>query len=138
MYGIDQDIMNQIAKEPTEHSWMAKLMELDLQQSDEAEMRMIKWVMKEAKRLYPDKENVDRIVYSSLLFLMENKAIMSFLEKNPDLMGYLPDVETPDEAASLGAMEIMYVPQEDERAASEMMEKILSGEIQPNLSEILP
>lgn len=55
------------------------------------------------------KQGLDRSTALAFLdvmpLLLERRAISEYVRRNPDLMGALPNLETPEEAAEVGAME---------------------------------
>lgn len=131
MYGIDQEILNQLASQDTQHSFLKRMMSMNLQDSDKEKEKLSMWIEEETKKMFPKSRIAGRIVRESMLFLLENKAITSLLEKRPELIGYLPEVENPQEAAQLGAREVMYVPQEEIEYAEKMLRIIQNGILKP-------
>jgi hypothetical protein len=137
MLGIDDKTMRQIAQMPTEHSWLAPMIEKS-EDLDALESKLAQWLMEQMfpdrtkETLKEDEYQVWRIVREIYPALMENEAITMFLDQNPKWMGYLPEVTTPSEAAELEAMDVMYVPKERVGEAAEWLGKLVNGTLKPN------
>ena len=139
MLGIDDKTMRQIAQMPTEHSWLASMIEKS-EDLDNLESRLANWLLKE---MYPYRTmetltkreyNVWRIVRTMFPLLLENEAIAAFLNQSPKWIDYLQEVNSPSEAAEIGAMDVMYVPQEQVSEAAEWLGKLNSGRLKPDMT----
>lgn len=130
MLNVDVEILNKMAKLPVEHSWLLPIMELPTNEAvDNAEWNLNEWITEEVEKLYPKEDYVERMVRNGLPYLLESKAVEMAAEQGLAPMDSLLWVETPQEAASVAAMDLMYVSQEDKRKAAEFMQKVLDGEI---------
>ena len=137
MLGIDDKTMRQIAQMPTEHSWLAPMI-VKSEDLDSLESKLNQWLLEE---MYPDKTkdnlspeeyNVWRIVRTMFPLLLENEAIAAFLNQSPKWIDYLQEVNSPSEAAEIGAMDVMYVPQEQVSEAAEWLGKLNNGTLKPD------
>ena len=123
MFGIDQRIVNQIAQEETAHSPLLAWMTLPEEEADVMECRLAIWLEGQTS------PEAARIIRESIFFLLEREAIQSYVEKHPEMTGYLPEVTDAMEAAELGAMETMYVSEKEKEDAVRLLEKILNKEV---------
>lgn len=131
--------MRQIAQMPeVEHSWLAPMIEKS-NDLDELGSKLANWLLEE---MYPNKTkdslsqeeyNVWRMVREIYPALLENEAITSFLNQNPNWMGYLPEVETSSEAAEVAAMDLMYVERPMVNQAAEWLGKLVNGMLKPDV-----
>ena len=137
MLEINDKTMKQIAQMPeVEHSWLAPMI-TESEDLTELDHRLAEWILeqmyprKEAKDLNKEEYQVWRIVRTMLPALMENEAITAFLDKNPNWMGYLPEVNSPREAALLGAQDVMYADQEVIGKAMDWLNTLANGTSRP-------
>jgi hypothetical protein len=144
MLGIDDKTMRQIASMPgAKDSWIAKLIQ-ESPDLDELENKLANWLLDE---MYPDSTwedlrqenyNVLRIVRTMFPLLLMNEGVIEFLNQNPKWIGYLPEVNSPSEAAEVGAMDVMYVPTEQTSEAAEWLAKLNNGSLKPQPEAMQP
>ena len=97
----------------------------DWDEDEKAEDLMDQWIEQTANELHPESERAERAVRTTLLYLLENRAMTRVKEIHPEWMPYLPEVLTPEEAVEL-AMREMYLNEEDKAATDETKAKIRS------------
>ena len=138
MLEIDDKTMKQIAQMPeVEHSWLAPMITKS-QNLEELDHQLAEWMLekmyprKEATDLNQEEYNVWRIVRTMFPLLLENEAIAAFLNQSPKWIDYLQEVNSPSEAAEIGAMDVMYVPQEQVSEAAEWLGKLNNGTLMPD------
>lgn len=138
MLEIEDKTMKQIAQMPeVEHSWLAPMI-TESEDLTELDHRLAEWMLeqmyprKEASDLSQEEYQVWRIVRTMFPALMENEAITAFLDQNPNWMGYLPEVNSPREAALLGAQDVMYVSQEVVGKAMDWLNSLAHGTSRPD------
>ena len=129
MLGIDDKTVRAIASMPkVEHSWIAERINQS-QDLDELENQLYQWMKPKVESQTKDND-VWRMVRDSLIPLLENEAIEAFLEQNPQWMGYLPEVSSPQEAVSLAARDLMYVEPSQIKEAEKIL-RSLQQEVMP-------
>lgn len=126
-----------IAEQKTEHSWLLPVMEAakdwNWEQDAKAEDLLGTWVEEQVKEQYPEGSYlVERIVRDSLIFLLENEAIAKVKEVHPDWEDYLPEILSAREAALMVAMEQPYDTSASVMAATEILEQMQEGSLQPS------
>ena len=135
MLEVDMRMFPIIAEQKTEHSWMLPILEaaknLDWAEDEKAEDLMDQWIEQTANELHPESESAERAVRTTLLYLLENRAMTKVKEIHPEWMPYLPEVLTPEEAVDL-AMREMYLNEEDKAAAIDHVTRMQDGSLQPS------
>ena len=130
MFGIDQRIINHIAQVEVQHSELLPWMKLPEEEADLMECRLAEWLEKQTS------PEAARIVRESVFFLIEREAIQRYVEKYPQMAGYLPEIQDAREAAELGAREIMYASPKAKEEAVELLESLLKKEVTLPTEEI--
>ena len=92
---------------------------------------MDQWIEQTANELHPESERAERAVRTTLLYLLENRALTKVKEIHPEWMPYLPEVLTPEEAVEL-AMREMYLNEEDKAATTDLLTRMQDGSLQPS------
>jgi hypothetical protein len=128
MLGLPQSEVQKIAQMPTEHSWLTEIM-LD-PQMEEREEKLEMWLEKEGEKLQKN-SYVGRIVRETYALFLERVAIEKYVEENPQMMGYLPVLNNPIEAVSLGAREAMADDMETQVNAIKLMVKLYEMKSSP-------
>lgn len=135
MLEVDMRMFPIIAEQKTEHSWMLPILEAaknwDWDEDEKAEDLMDQWIEQTANELHPESERAERAVRTTLLYLLENRALTKVKEIHPEWMPYLPEVLTPEEAVEL-AMREMYLSEEDKAAAMDLLTRMQDGSLQPS------
>lgn len=135
MLEVDMRMFPIIAEQKTEHSWMLPILEAaknwDWDEDEKAEDLMDQWIEQTANELHPESERAERAVRTTLLYLLENRAMTKVKEIHPEWMPYLPEVLTPEEAVDL-AMREMYLNEEDKEAATDLLTRMQDGSLQPS------
>ena len=135
MLEIDMRMFPTIAEQKTEHSWMLPILQAakdwDWDEDEKAEDLMDQWIEEQATKLHPESEMAERVIRTTLLYLLENKAISKVKEIHPEWAQYLPEVLTPTEAVQLAEME-MYLEEEDVKAATDLLTQMQDGSLQPS------
>lgn len=135
MLEVDMRMFPLIAEQKTEHSWMLPILEAaknwDWDEDEKAEDLMDQWIEQTANELHPESERAERAVRTTLLYLLENRALTKVKEIHPEWMPYLPEVLTPEEAVEL-AMREMYLSEEDKAAAIDLLTRMKDGSLQPS------
>lgn len=135
MLEVDMRMFPIIAEQKTEHSWMLPILEAaknwDWDEDEKAEDLMDQWIEQTANELHPESEIAERAVRTTLLYLLENRALTKVKEIHPEWMPYLPEVLTPEEAVEL-AMREMYLSEEDKAAAMDLLTRMQDGNLQPS------
>lgn len=135
MLEVDMRMFPTIAEQKTEHSWMLPILEAaknwDWDEDEKAEDLMDQWIEQTANELHPESERAERAVRTTLLYLLENRALTKVKEIHPEWMPYLPEVLTPEEAVEL-AMREMYLSEEDKAAAMDLLTRMQDGSLQPS------
>ena len=103
----------------------------DWDEDEKAEDLMDQWIEEQATKLHPESEMAERVIRTTLLYLLENKAISKVKEIHPEWAQYLPEVLTPTEAVQLAEME-MYLEEEDVKAATDLLTQMQDGSLQPS------
>ena len=103
----------------------------DWDEDEKAEDLMDQWIEDQATKLHPESEMAERVIRTTLLYLLENKAISKVKEIHPEWAQYLPEVLTPTEAVQLAEME-MYLEEEDVKAATDLLTQMQDGSLQPS------
>jgi hypothetical protein len=137
MLEISHDLVQEIAKRPTKHSWAQKLMELPEDKADRAEARMDKWIARTMKELHPEADQAERAVRIIWLHLMEREAIEDFCLCNPRYLWIIPVVYNAEGAVDVAALDIMGLSDTDKAAAVHFLEMMEDGVLTPSLKEIL-
>lgn len=109
MYSFDQDIANDIAKEPMKY-WLTKVW-FESSEEDADEIACI--IRDETEGQYG--YHVPRAFSTSLPFLLEHKAISKYISKTKQygLRAVLPEILSPREGACLACGDIMYMEKEE-------------------------
>ena len=135
MLEVDMRMFPIIAEQKTEHSWMLPILEAaknwDWDEDEKAEDLMDQWIEQTANELHPESERAERAVRTTLLYLLENRALTKVKEIHPEWMPYLPEVLTPEEAVEL-AMREMYLNEEDKAATTDLLTRMQDGNLQPS------
>lgn len=135
MLEVDMRMFPIIAEQKTEHSWILPILEAaknwDWDEDEKAEDLMDQWIEQTANELHPESERAERAVRTTLLYLLENRALTKVKEIHPEWMPYLPEVLTPEEAVEL-AMREMYLSEEDKAAAMDLLTRMQDGSLQPS------
>lgn len=135
MLEVDMRMFPIIAEQKTEHSWMLPILEAaknwDWDEDEKAEDLIDQWIEQTANELHPESERAERAVRTTLLYLLENRALTKVKEIHPEWMPYLPEVLTPEEAVEL-AMREMYLSEEDKAAAMDLLTRMQDGNLQPS------
>ena len=135
MVEVDMRMFPIIAEQKTENSWMLPILEAaknwDWDEDEKAEDLMDQWIEQTANELHPESESAERAVRTTLLYLLENRAMTKVKEIHPEWMPYLPEVLTPEEAVDL-AMREMYLNEEDKAAAMDLLTRMQDGSLQPS------
>lgn len=135
MLEVDMRMFPIIAEQKTEHSWMLPILEAaknwDWDEDEKAEDLMDQWIEQTANELHPESERAERAVRTTLLYLLENRAMTRVKEIHPEWMPYLPEVLTPEEAVDL-AMREMYLNKEDKEATIDLLTRMQDGSLQPS------
>ena len=135
MLEIDMRMFPTIAEQKTEHSWMLPILQAakdwDWDEDEKAEDLMDQWIEEQATKLHPESEMAERVIRTTLLYLLENKAISKVKEIHPEWAQYLPEVLTPTEAVQLAEME-MYLEEADVKAATDLLTQMQDGSLQPS------
>ena len=135
MLEVDMRMFPILAEQKTEHSWMLPILEAaknwDWDEDEKAEDLMDQWIEQTANELHPESERAERAIRTTLLYLLENRAMTRVKEIHPEWMPYLPEVLTPEEAVEL-AMREMYLSEEDKAAAMDLLTRMQEGSLQPS------
>ena len=135
MLEIDMRMFPTIAEQKTEHSWMLPILQAakdwDWDEDEKAEDLMDQWIEEQATKLHPESEMAERVIRTTLLYLLENKAISKVKEIHPEWAQYLPEVLTPTEAVQLAEMD-MYLEEVDVKAATDLLTRMQDGSLQPS------
>lgn len=135
MLEIDMRMFPAIAERETEHSWMLPILQAakdwDWDEDEKAEDLMDQWIEEQATKLHPESEQAERVVRTTLLYLLENKAISKVKEVHPEWADYLPEVLTPQEAVQLAEMD-MYLTEADVEASIDLLSRMQDGSLQPS------
>ena len=135
MFEIDMRMFPAIAEQKTEHSWMLPILQAakdwDWDEDEKAEDLMDQWIEEQATKLHPESEMAERVIRTTLLYLLENKAISKVKEIHPEWAQYLPEVLTPTEAVQLAEMD-MYLEEVDVKAAKDLLTRMQDGSLQPS------
>ena len=135
MLEIDMRMLPTIAEQKTEHSWMLPILQAakdwDWEQDEKAEELMDNWIEEQATKLHPESQNAERVIRTTLLYLLESQAISKVKETHPTWAQYLPEILTPKEAVQLAKME-MSLSKEDEKAAIDLLTQMQNGSLQPS------
>ena len=135
MLEIDMRMFPTIAEQKTEHSWMLPILQAakdwDWDEDEKAEDLMDQWIEEQATKLHPESEMAERVIRTTLLYLLENKAISKVKEIHPEWAQYLPEVLTPTEAVQLAEMD-MYLEEVDVKAATDLLTQMQDGSLQPS------
>ena len=135
MLEVDMRMFPILAEQKTEHSWMLPILEAaknwDWDEDEKAEDLMDQWIEQTANELHPESERAERAVRTTLLYLLENRAMTRVKEIHPEWMPYLPEVLTPEEAVDL-AMREMYLNKEDKEATIDLLTRMQDGSLQPS------
>ena len=135
MLEIDMRMFPTIAEQKTEHSWMLPILQAakdwDWDEDEKAEDLMDQWIEEQATKLHPESEMAERVIRTTLLYLLENKAISKVKEIHPEWAQYLPEVLTPTEAVQLAEMD-MYLEEMDVKAATDLLTRMQDGSLQPS------
>ncbi len=112
-------MVQEIAQMQTPHSWLKEIMLLPQEKSEKAETKVNRWVIKKLGKDNP----ANRIVREVYPLFLEAEAIAAFKEQNPQFLQVIPEVNSAQEAAEVGAMEVMYATQEEiDQAAAFLQE----------------
>ena len=103
----------------------------DWDEDEKAEDLMDQWIEEQATKLHPESEMAERVIRTTLLYLLENKAISKVKEIHPEWAQYLPEVLTPTEAVQLAEMD-MYLEEVDVKAATDLLTRMQDGSLQPS------
>ena len=103
----------------------------DWDEDEKAEDLMDQWIEEQATKLHPESEMAERVIRTTLLYLLENKAISKVKEIHPEWAQYLPEVLTPTEAVQIAEMD-MYLEEEDVKAATDLLTQMQDGSLQPS------
>ena len=135
MFEIDMRMFPAIAERETEHSWMLPILQAakdwDWDEDEKAEDLMDQWIEEQATKLHPESEQVERVVRTTLLYLLENKAISKVKEVHPEWADCLPEILTPQEAVQLAEMD-MYLTEADVEASIDLLSRMQDGSLQPS------
>ena len=135
MLEIDMRMFPTIAEQKTEHSWMLPILQAaknwDWDEDEKAEDLMDQWIEEQATKLHPESQRAERVIRTTLLYLLENQAISKVKETHPTWAQYLPEILTPKEAVQLAKME-MCLSKEDEEAAIDLLSQMQNGSLQPS------
>ena len=111
----------EIAKLPTRHSWVAKLMMAD--DPDEAENKKDQIVVQKAEKMGLPYE-VQRLVRTALPLYLEREAISQYVANHPDLYQALPVVHDPQEAVEVAALDQMGVTSKEKQQAVKLLKAL--------------
>ena len=127
-------IAAQIAETETSHSWLAQVLKSITreEQEMEAEELLSQWITEQTARIVPNQPMAARIVRETAGLLLEHQGIAIFLKMHPQWAPYLPIVTSPQEAARVGAREVM-ADAEAEAAAQIVLQKMQQGILKPDL-----
>ena len=120
-----------IAEQKTEHSWLLPVMKAaenwDWEQEEKAEDLLSQWIAEQTSR-----RNVARAIRTTLLYLLENKAIAKLVEKRPDWAAWLPEILDPKEAVALAEREVP-LSAEEKAEAQGLLERMQEGTLHPSV-----
>ncbi len=128
------EIAAEVASQQTGHSWLAPiLLRLDSEEKEmEAEYLLSKWIEKEAHRIAPQSSLAGRIVRETAGLLLESAAVSKYLESHPEWEMYMPVMESAQEAAMTGSLEVM-AEAADEAAATRVLVLMERGQLRPDV-----
>ena len=143
MMDIDQEILNELARVETEHSWLHPWMEIPsdwLSLWDEAEWELSKWITAQVKEQAPElteqqTEWCARIIRESIFTYLERDAIEKVTYEDPYRYHTLVVADTGTEAAMLGAHSAMIDDVDAEETADRLLEMMKSGELQADFEK---
>lgn len=139
MLETDTRLLPIIAEQKTEHSWLLPVMEAakdwDMEQEEQAEELMDRWIRETAETLHPESRMAARVVRLTLLYLLENKAITRVKEAHPNWGQWLPEVLNPTDAVRLAQMEVG-LSEEDVEAAMDLLGQMQDGNLQPSKEQL--
>lgn len=129
MLGLPDETVLRIMQAPVSHTWLAQV--IREQGPDEAECAVDAWLRETAATLFPRAELASRIARETLPLLLERKAVAWWTERHPEYSRALPEVNTPEEAAALGSMDVMCASQDDMAAATTLLREADRGRLRP-------
>lgn len=140
---MEQKKVQEIASMPTEHTWAARLMELDWQAAEKAENLVEKWIESQVERMGAGGET-GRIVRRTWLPLLEHRAIDMWLDKEWERDPFwasnlgVPLLISPEQAVTWATEGEMWpIPEKEKEDARLLLERMESGELRPPVEEIL-
>jgi hypothetical protein len=141
MLELDKTLERRVAKMPTPHTWVAKIMEQPREVSDRMEWKLEDWLMEQAKTLEPslteeEADRVARLLRDPIPLLLEREALQMLVEEEPQWMEYLPEILSPEEGVALGMGDVMYVSQKEEKVATELLNLLEQGALTPPLTSM--
>ena len=131
MLGVTTQMLNEVAAMPTEHSWAAKIMAItNPELQDQVTDKVDKWIQETMEKEFPNSGQAERIVRETWPAVMEQEAILAYIEEHPYAMMVLSAMD-PFEAAYIGAREVMASSQEEEIAMQFLMEMEAGTRVPP-------
>ena len=134
---MSQQVLNEVAAQPTNHSWMQKIMAIKSQEkADKVEEALENWV--ESRVLLGDPETVRRIIMEAWPILMEKEAFKKWKEtslKSPITNLLIPQDEA--EAVEIGAQAWMATEDEKSNATIAMLMLMTEEKMPQILSKML-
>ena len=137
MLEINHEYVQEIAQMPTNHSWAVELMKLPVEKADKAEGKVLDWIEEKVQELYPEADQAERLVRTVWLNLLENEAIEMWADKNPAKARYVPIILGPSQGVMYAEAEMMYAEQRDKEIAKEFLERMMTGELKPDLEKLM-
>lgn len=125
MLGVHTEMLNGVAAMPTPHSWAAQIMELSPEILDEETEKVDKWIQETMLTEFPNSGQAERIVREMWPAVMEEEAIMAYVEEHP-FAGRALIAADPWEAAEIGGREVM-ASQEEKEVARQFLEEMKMG-----------
>lgn len=133
MLGVSQLIVQKIALQKVEHSWLLPLMKLPAHRIEQAEENLYKWISQQSK----DK-NVVFLLQRAIAWYLEWVAIDSYTMEHPSMMGILPVTPSAMEALDLINMDRNWEFKESElKQAAVLLEKMKNGTLKPEVRTLL-
>lgn len=118
-------MLNGVAAMPTPHSWAAEIMALPPEILDEESEKVDRWIQKTMLTEFPNSGQAERIVRVMWPAVMEEEAIIAYVEAHP-FAGRALIAADPWEAAEIGGREVM-ANEEEKEVARQFLEEMKAG-----------
>lgn len=134
MLDLTANQLKEVAKAPTKHSFLARVLQLDPHKQGVVEDKLYRWFQSLSEDL-----DVRIVLNRTLPFFLESEALTWYRNQNLDAAINLPEITTAEDAAYLAQMDHNgTLSEESLQAAISLMEKIKAGEIKPPRGTLTP